>query len=403
MRNTNRPNTSNITTIPNIEHGSLRRRDCNKIDEYSRDSISSSNKPKAINTKIDQLSSLRLSSSTTPLCDNLQSTVQINTNSISTTSPSSIKKSNHQITRKMQYIHHENTNFFSLKNMSLYREKFKSIQRNTPISHFNKNKSRHHHHTNQSTLDYQYKLYLNKILSKNKNINFSKLVIIDWDDTLFPTSAVSRQQLIAFDANPLFYGETKNLYYNLKQLIDIICKLFNTITKQENGKIIIVTNAGFGWIDGIFNGYFSGVVGRLFDKLSLNIQENNIEIRSARDEYLERYPKCNKFTFDGKIAKTLCMKSVLTQYCNNGCNDNAIPIIYCIGDGMDEFNASRIAWNDIIAKKYISILQRIKFIDKPSLEMLMQELQTIESLISDDSDQQFIQWIIDEKYVIDYV
>eukprot|EP01084_Bolivina_argentea_P170798 295948_1 len=161
-----------------------------------------------------------------------------------------------------------NSPFLPKANISMYQKKFSSEATNK------------HKNTNN--------LYLNKLLQKH--ISFTKLIILDFDDTLFPTSTISRQQLKSFDSNPLFYGQTKVLYYNIKSLIQTIISLFNTIKSQTcETEIYILTNAAYGWIDGLFNGYFSGVIARLFDTLQTNIKTNNIKIISARDKYVNKY------------------------------------------------------------------------------------------------------------------
>ena len=343
-----------------IERGSLKR--------ASRPQSMSKNKSKPTTLQMSSSSpphSLQLSASTTHTCEDIDIGIDasdVESSQIcSKTTPSSISSTDKvkYEKKKMKYIDYKNTKFYSLKNLSTYRKKYKSI---------------HSTQDNANTIDYEYKMYLHKLL-KSQQMDFHKLVILDWDDTLFPTSAVSRSKLRSFEGNPLFHGETKQLYYALRDIIDRIISLFDTIIAQ-NGKIVIVTNAAYGWINGIFNGYYSGVVGRLFDKLAMNMKQNKVEIISARDDYLSQHPHSNRFIFDGQIAKTEAMRHIFKKLTDDKEVMTRIPIIYCIGDGMDEFNASRIAWNDVIGSRFISVLQRVKFLEKPNIDILMQEIQT---------------------------
>ena len=73
--------------------------------------------------------------------------------------------------------------------------------------------------------------------------NTTTLIILDWDDTLFPTSWISKNN-IEFLSN-----ENKDLLYN-KFFYKLDIKLVNLFTKMNKcGKIIIITNALLNWID----------------------------------------------------------------------------------------------------------------------------------------------------------
>ncbi len=72
---------------------------------------------------------------------------------------------------------------------------------------------------------------------------------------------------------------------------------------------------GQGWIDGLFSGYFSCVIARLFTNLQTNIKANNITIISARDKYIETYGINTEF--NGEIAKTECMERIFSSFKNS--------------------------------------------------------------------------------------
>ena len=72
----------------------------------------------------------------------------------------------------------------------------------------------------------------------NKN---NTLIILDWDDTLFPTSWVNKNDINIININKIGYIK----YF---EKIDIsLNKLFNNMVNL--GDVLIITNALLNWID----------------------------------------------------------------------------------------------------------------------------------------------------------
>jgi len=360
----------------------------------------------------DHRGSLSLAPSVTTLCDELQiGSFEYVHRSPSSHSHHRSTASADSIMESMDYVELQNGSFLSKANLSALKSKLEPIHA-VPRPTTNDSDPA----VTDNALDYHCKSYLHELL--RSNLSFTKLVVLDWDDTLFPTTALPLQQLRAFDANPLFEGETKALYYTLKSLIDAIISLVDSIA-ADGGTVVIVTNAGMGWIDGIFGGHFSGVIARLFAKLKVTLDRHHIQIRSARDEFIRRHLSADSngsddrefdefdgfdefANFDGERAKTECFQHIFSEFMSETVHDE-VPVVYCVGDGMDEFNASQRAWNEEIGKTYVSILERVKLLENPSIDLLVQEIETVQALIDEDSDRRFIEWILNENYVIDYV
>ena len=155
-------------------------------------------------------------------------------------------------------------------------------------------------------------------INKEK-IYLTNIFIIDWDDTLFPTTWINNNSIDLLNEN------TKNEYrlYFL-ELDKIISSLIITINKI--GDIYIVTNANLKWIKTCL---------KLLEKTTYEIIKNNIRIVSARDTYsmIKTSPLDWKiFTFQDIIEEILYLiyeKLKPFTYMN----------IISIGDAQYEYNA----------------------------------------------------------------
>lgn len=155
------------------------------------------------------------------------------------------------------------------------------------------------------------------------------LIIIDWDDTLFPSSWIK---------------DTTNLI-KLNDIDHSLTLLLETM--KQLGNIIIVTNASMSWIEKSKN-YLT------FSRPILD----DIEFISARDKYSKKYS-----TEDWKkqVFKDIISKK---QYLN----------VISIGDAHYEYDAL-LSLKKI---KYYKFLKNIRFIKRPKIEMLDSQIQLLE-------------------------
>jgi hypothetical protein len=175
--------------------------------------------------------------------------------------------------------------------------------------------------------------------------NESTLIIIDWDDTLFPTS------------------------WNVKNNIDLLnpkindLKYFNILDKQLSsllekillcGEIIIITNATLSWV------YTTLTV---LPKTKYIM--DNITVISARDKYqnITIMNDWKKYTFLDEVNKRCQYK-----HYNN---------IISIGDADYEYNALINLYNTCEIKyKYLKTVRFLKTIDKKTFIDQLVLLQT---------------------------
>jgi hypothetical protein len=181
----------------------------------------------------------------------------------------------------------------------------------------------------------------------------SKLIILDWDDTLFPTSW-SMMNDINFTKNNMFdkykpyFTDLDNVLYNF--LVDCM----------KYGKVFIVTNAMKRWIS---------KTSELLPKSSELLK--NIIIISAKDLHQKKFPKqINQW-------KLLVFKYIADTYTVNHDYDHVISI----GDADYEFNAllDLINHHNIKNQGY---LKSIRLVSAPSYDTLIDQLHTLNKSIN---------------------
>jgi hypothetical protein len=178
-------------------------------------------------------------------------------------------------------------------------------------------------------------------VSKNKT-----LFILDWDDTLFPTNWVMKNNISLSDPNNL------NNYINYFQELDRILAKF--IEKTINlGKVIIVTNALPAWIE--LSSVFLPKTSHLLQK---------VKIVSARKNY--RHKSSNMMDW-----KILAFRDIIDNEFKNPSTVNIISI----GDAEYEYQAL-IALNDY-NKQTKKILKSVKFMREPTHEILIDQLEVL--------------------------
>lgn len=138
--------------------------------------------------------------------------------------------------------------------------------------------------------------------------SFKNLIIIDWDDTLFPTSWAMKND-ISVDKNNIFiFQKIDNMILTLLKSISIY------------GKIIIITNASLTWIKQCLTTV----------PFSSAFISKNVEIFSAKDNYGNIYPN-DVFMWKNKEFESQIKKFMY----KNPIKKNVISI----GDSEYEYNA----------------------------------------------------------------
>ena len=172
------------------------------------------------------------------------------------------------------------------------------------------------------------------------------LVILDWDDTLFPTSWVAKNFINLHDTETRykyleFFSELDNLIFSfLKRIL-------------YKSKIIIVTNAMPLWIK-----ISSCVLPKTQNLL------NYIKVISARKNFQKvssNYTEWKKLAFDAEVKNQLNIKN----------KQNIISI----GDASYEYKALINLYNKD------RILKSMKFLENPTFDILKDQLEVLSTNI----------------------
>lgn len=173
------------------------------------------------------------------------------------------------------------------------------------------------------------------------------MIILDWDDTLFPTSWIKRNKV---NLRQPLNNEI------IKKFVELDAVLFNFLKKiKEFGVIIIVSNAYSSWIElsasHLMNTY--------------NFILKFIPVISARSMY--------EFKCDYKKWKHYVFKDIVIKHMNK----NTLWNIISIGDAEYEYNALVNLWDDkhiVSIGNRIRYLKNIKFMSEPSINEIIDQI-----------------------------
>lgn len=188
----------------------------------------------------------------------------------------------------------------------------------------------------------------------NKHSHDDTLIIIDWDDTLFPTSWISNNNINVKDSsirnnNRITFSELDNILYKfLMKCISL-------------GRVLIITNASIGWIN---------ITMDLLPN-SKNIIVRNIKVMSARDHYGD-YMNINQW-------KHNAFEKEIIDYFDNKYH---IHNILSIGDAHYEYEALvKIYHMDKIVPEK-RILKTVKFLSVPTYHSLIDQINVLTKSIN---------------------
>lgn len=195
------------------------------------------------------------------------------------------------------------------------------------------------------------KSYLAKLISKkvwnpnHKEKKHNSIIILDWDDTLLPTSFLSPGGIFNLDIKL-----SKNDSEKLAKIEKEVSNLLNSAI--EKGEVFIITNADKGWVEFSASKFYPSIIGIL----------SKIKIISAREEYGNVFP--------GDSAKWKIQAFLdLQKYINL----NLITNLLCFGDSIIEIKAGKI----LASKFREAFIKTIKFKEAPKLDDLFKQLNLV--------------------------
>ena len=181
--------------------------------------------------------------------------------------------------------------------------------------------------------------------------NYKTLIILDWDDTLFPTSWLSKNNI-----NLLDIDEQNKYIVFFSRLDNLLYKLFLNMIKY--GQIVIITNATQKWIH-----ISSNIIPN-----TQKIIQNRVPIISAKDTYEKKYP------MQTSMWKKLSFKNIISDYFKSYKYQNRGSL----GDADHEFYAMTDLYDEFSLRK-IKLLKTVRFIKDPSHDSLIDQLEVIDN------------------------
>lgn len=208
-------------------------------------------------------------------------------------------------------------------------------------------------------------------MDNNKNkIYLTNIFIIDWDDTLFPTTWVNKNSIDMGKSHTI--QEYKVYFLELDKTISGLLESLNQV-----GDVWIVTNANINWIKTCLMG---------LEQTRKTIISNKIRIVSARDSYSSNSSSPTEW-------KILTFQDILEDIINkisSKIKPNTFVNIISIGDAMYEYMAlinldnfiksymlNNNSSNTKSNKQFKYLLKNIKFIEKPEFDFVIDQMNVL--------------------------
>ena len=208
-------------------------------------------------------------------------------------------------------------------------------------------------------------------MENNKNkIYLTNIFIIDWDDTLYPTTWVNKNSIDVSKTNLL--QEYRIYFLELDKTISSLLESLNQV-----GDIWIVTNANLNWIKSCLTS---------LELTKKTIITNKIRIVSARDSYSTNSSSPTEW----KILTFQDIMEDIIKKISKRIKPNTYINIISIGDAMYEYIALINLDNFIktYTNKFLPLaqsnhqlkyfLKNIKFIEKPDFDYVIDQMNVLE-------------------------
>lgn len=196
-------------------------------------------------------------------------------------------------------------------------------------------------------------------------VYLTNIFIIDWDDTLFPTNWVTKNNIDITEKDS--YNKYKLFFIELD---NILSNVINTLNKL--GNVFIVSNANLTWVKNCL---------AILPYTNKLVNAFGINVISARDNYLSN--NSSGSIMEWKISSFQdILVNVLNSIAGKFNEKNYLNII-SIGDAEYEYVAL-MNLNNFFKINELDInyfLKNIKFIEKPEFNILIEQLLTLKKNI----------------------
>lgn len=174
--------------------------------------------------------------------------------------------------------------------------------------------------------------------------------IVDWDDTLCPSTHLASLGLRVDDLSEL----PQDLRLELEQLEDAALGILKMALRF--GAVVIVTNAEAGWVE------LSG--SRFLPRVVKFLQDERIKVVSARTMYEGDYPNSPSNWKAAAFAAEVREMFV---------EDNDDLNLLVLGDSTSERDAAHALGNHLTSSK----IKTVKFVERPSIDQLQRQIELV--------------------------
>lgn len=179
--------------------------------------------------------------------------------------------------------------------------------------------------------------------------------ILDWDDTICPSTHLASLGLRVDDPSALPTSLQKQLQLLESAVINIVQEALRF------GKVVVITNAEAGWVE------LSGR--RFLPKVVSFLTRHDIKIVSARTSFESDFPDAPS---SWKMAAF--SQEVGTMFPN----DDELNVLV-LGDSMSERDAAHALSSRLPNSK----VKTVKFVERPSIDQLMRQVQLVAQSLPD--------------------
>eukprot|EP01083_Nonionella_stella_P021283 59042_1 len=215
-----------------------------------------------------------------------------------------------------------------------------------------------------------------EIISQPQDHDDNLLIVMDWDDTLFPTH-VMRDILLSSSSENEFlramHGE-HNLISELDEYCDKLYSLLDAVISYYGShNLFIITNAQDGWIDKCLT--YSALVCHQFKRIhDLLFTTHSIAIVSAQSMFSKQLPYSAHTPLAPFSWKQMAFRYLLNEYLLKS-NSNAPPQLLTIGDQPADHHLANRAVREFAQYKPNHHMMHCKM--EPNVKEMVNELSYI--------------------------
>ena len=195
-------------------------------------------------------------------------------------------------------------------------------------------------------------------------IYLTNIFIVDWDDTLFPTNWVTKNQIDITNINSI--NKYKLFFIELDKILAGLINHMNSF-----GTVYIISNASLSWLKNCLN---------ILPGTRNIVMRNNIRLISARDIYSPKYQSSMEW-------KVSCFQDVLSEVLNNlygKINNSNYLNIMSFGDANYEYIAllNLDKFFKLNNPNINYLLKNVKFMEKPDFNYIIDQISVLNKNLS---------------------